>query len=60
LIHINTNPFNARTLVQFHERQAVVVNPPALPIAQAEMDRIYDCLTLARPHPAYTEPIPAL
>src|SRR5437016_5805966 len=30
LIHINTNPHNAQTLVQYHERQAVVVNPPAL------------------------------
>ncbi len=29
LIHINTNPFNAKTLVQFHDREAVVVNPPA-------------------------------
>jgi uncharacterized radical SAM protein YgiQ len=59
LIHVNTNPFNARTLVQFHERQAVVVNPPALPISQEEMDRIYDLPYTRRPHPSYTEPIPA-
>ncbi len=59
LIHINTNPFNAQTLVQFHDRQAVVVNPPALPIAQAEMDHIYDLPYTRRPHPSYTEPIPA-
>jgi uncharacterized radical SAM protein YgiQ len=59
LIHINTNPFNALTLVQYHERQAVVVNPPALPISQAEMDRIYDLPYNRRPHPSYTEPIPA-
>src|SRR5262245_7489270 len=39
VIHINTNPHNARTLVQFHERQAVVVNPPSLPLSDAEMDR---------------------
>src|SRR5262249_16001364 len=37
LIHINTNPHNAKTLVQFHDRQAVVVNPPALPLTDAEM-----------------------
>src|SRR5205814_1984536 len=42
LIHINTNPFNAKALVQFHDRQAIFVNPPALPISQADMDRIYD------------------
>lgn len=59
LIHINTNPFNAQTLVQFHDRQAVVVNPPALPLSQEEMDRIYDLPYTRRPHPAYTEPIPA-
>ena len=34
IIHINTNPFNAATLVQFHDRQAVVVNPPALPLSR--------------------------
>jgi uncharacterized radical SAM protein YgiQ len=59
LIHINTNPFNAKTLVQFHERQAVVVNPPALPLANEDMDRIYDLPYTRRPHPSYTEPIPA-
>jgi uncharacterized radical SAM protein YgiQ len=58
-IHINTNPFNAKTLVQFHERQAVVVNPPALPIADAEMDKIYDLPYTRRAHPSYKEPVPA-
>jgi uncharacterized radical SAM protein YgiQ len=58
-IHINTNPFNAKTLVQMHERQAVVANPPALPIAQADMDHIYDLPYTRRPHCSYTEPIPA-
>src|SRR5262249_43811091 len=29
LIHIHTTPHNAQTLVQYHDRQAVVVNPPA-------------------------------
>src|SRR5690348_9976159 len=59
LIHVNTNPYNARTLVQYHGREAVVVNPPALPISQEEMDRIYDLPYNRRPHPSYTEPIPA-
>src|SRR5213079_1723519 len=59
VIHVNTNPYNARTLVQFHERQAVVVNPPALPISQEEMDRIYDLPYTRRPHPSYKEPVPA-
>jgi len=59
VIHVNTNPFNARTLVQYHERQAVVVTPPALPLTQADMDRIYDLPYTRRPHPSYTEAIPA-
>jgi uncharacterized radical SAM protein YgiQ len=59
LIHVHTNPYNAAALVQYHDRQAVVVNPPALPISQAEMDHIYDLPYTRRPHPSYTEPIPA-
>jgi uncharacterized radical SAM protein YgiQ len=59
LIHVNTNPLNAQTLVQYHDRQAVVVNPPALPITEADMDHIYDLPYTRRPHPSYTEPIPA-
>ena len=59
LIHVNTNPLNAKTLVQYHDRQAVVVNPPALPLSEAEMDRVYDLPYTRRPHPSYREPIPA-
>src|SRR5207249_12007576 len=59
LIHINTNPHNAKTLVQFHERQAVVVNPPGLPLPDHEMDRIYDLPYSRRAHPSYREPVPA-
>jgi uncharacterized radical SAM protein YgiQ len=59
IIHINTNPLNAKTLVQFHGREAVIVNPPALPLSEAEMDQIYDLPYTRRPHPSYTEPIPA-
>jgi uncharacterized radical SAM protein YgiQ len=59
IIHSNTNPFNAATLVQFHDRQAVVQTPPALPLSQAEMDFYYDLPYTRRPHPSYTEPIPA-
>ena len=59
VIHVNTNPLNAQTLVQYHERQAVVVNPPALPLVEAEMDQIYDLPYTRKAHPSYTEPIPA-
>ncbi len=59
IIHTHTNPFNAATLIQFHDRQAVVQTPPALPLSQQEMDAIYDLPYTRRPHPRYTEPIPA-
>jgi uncharacterized radical SAM protein YgiQ len=59
IIHINTNPFNAKTLVQMHDRQAVVQTPPAFPLSQPEMDGVYDLPYTRRPHPMYTEAIPA-
>ncbi len=51
--HQETNPYNARRLVQYHDREAVVVNPPALPLAQPEMDRVYGLPYTRRPHPSY-------
>lgn len=59
LIHVHTNPLNAATMVQFHDRQAVVATPPALPISESDMDRIYDLPYTRRPHPTYKEAIPA-
>jgi uncharacterized radical SAM protein YgiQ len=59
IIHNETNPYNAKRLVQWHDRQAVVANPPAFPISQASMDAIYSLPYTRRPHPSYREPIPA-
>jgi uncharacterized radical SAM protein YgiQ len=59
IIHNETNPFNAKRLVQYHDRQAIVCNPPPLPISQAAMDRVYGLPYTRRPHPTYREPIPA-
>jgi uncharacterized radical SAM protein YgiQ len=59
LIHTHTNPFNAAALIQFHDRQAVVATPPGLPLTEAEMDTVFDLPYTRRPHPGYTEPIPA-
>ena len=57
--HHETNPFNARRLTQAHGDRTLVLNPPCLPIGQAEMDAIYDLPYTRRPHPRYAEPIPA-
>jgi uncharacterized radical SAM protein YgiQ len=59
VIHSETNPFNARRLVQRHDRQAVVCNPPPLPISTEAMDGIYGLPYTRRPHPSYAETIPA-
>ena len=58
--HLETNPHNARRLVQRHGRETVVVNPPALPLEQDEMDEVYALPFTRRPHPTYgTARIPA-
>jgi uncharacterized radical SAM protein YgiQ len=60
LAHLETNPCNARRLMQYHGREAVVVNPPALPLSEAEMDRVYGLPFTRRPHPLYgDQKIPA-
>ena len=53
IAHLETNPHNARRLVQRHGREAVVVNPPALPLDTAEMDQVYGLPFTRRPHPGY-------
>ena len=57
--HQETNPFNARRLVQPHGDRKVVLNPPCLPLDEKGMDAIYDLPYARRPHPRYDEPIPA-
>ena len=59
MIHHETNPLNARRLVQWHGKQAIVVNPPPLPITEQAMDRIYSLPYTRQAHPSYREPIPA-
>jgi uncharacterized radical SAM protein YgiQ len=60
IAHRETNPDNARALIQRHGREAVVVNPPQLPLSEAEMDRVYGLPFTRRPHPAYgSQRIPA-
>jgi uncharacterized radical SAM protein YgiQ len=53
IAHLETNPHNARRLVQRHDREAVVVNPPALPLEEHEMDEVYGLPFTRRPHPSY-------
>ncbi|MFO1352789.1 MAG: YgiQ family radical SAM protein [Gammaproteobacteria bacterium] len=53
VLHLETNPANARALIQRHGDRDVWINPPPLPLSTAEMDKLY-ALPFARvPHPAY-------
>jgi uncharacterized radical SAM protein YgiQ len=54
-----TNAHNARPLLQAHGEEAVYFNPPALPLAEAEMDALYDLPFQRRTHPSYSERVPA-
>jgi uncharacterized radical SAM protein YgiQ len=54
-----TNPGNARPLLQAHGTEAVYFNPPAEPLSESEMDELYDLPFARRAHFAYDAPIPA-
>ncbi|MBI5201066.1 MAG: YgiQ family radical SAM protein [Elusimicrobia bacterium] len=58
-IHHETNPLNARTIVQYHDRRAVVQNPPQLPVSKERMDWYFGLPYTRLPHPRYRDPIPA-
>ena len=49
-----------RTLVQPHEKGALVCNPPALPLTACEMDAVYALPYTRRPYPTSQGHIPAL
>ncbi len=53
IAHQETNPYNARRLVQRHGNETIVVNPPALPLNQREMDTVYGVPYTRLPHPSY-------
>jgi uncharacterized radical SAM protein YgiQ len=58
-IHHETNPLNARSILQWHGDRAVIQTPPDLPLPQEELDRIYALPYTRRPHPSYQDTIPA-
>ncbi len=53
ILHMESNPGNARALVQRHGVSDVWLNPPPLPLASREMDRIYELPYTRVPHPSY-------
>ncbi|HYQ92184.1 MAG TPA: YgiQ family radical SAM protein, partial [Candidatus Competibacteraceae bacterium] len=53
LLHLETNPGNARALVQRHGDRDVWINPPPIPLTTPELDRLYELPYARVPHPAY-------
>ncbi len=59
VLHLETNPGNARALVQAHGEGAtsrdVWITPPPIPLTTAEMDFVFDLPYARSPHPAYAD-----
>ena len=53
ILHLESNPGNARALVQRHGDVDVWLNPPPIPLTTSEMDAIYELPYQRRPHPFY-------
>jgi len=53
VLHMETNPGNARALIQNQGGRKIWFNPPALPLSTEEMDFVFDLDYSRVPHPAY-------
>jgi uncharacterized radical SAM protein YgiQ len=53
ILHVESNPGNARALVQQHGDVDVWINPPPIPLTMKEMDGVYDLPYRRVPHPSY-------
>jgi uncharacterized radical SAM protein YgiQ len=53
ILHLESNPGNARALVQRHGDNDVWLNPPPIPLMTREMDWVYELPYRRRPHPSY-------
>jgi len=53
LLHLETNPGNARALIQRHGDRDVWLNPPPIPLTTAEFDAVFDLPYARAPHPRY-------
>jgi uncharacterized radical SAM protein YgiQ len=55
VLHLETNPGNARALVQRHGDRDLWLNPPPIPLRTKEFDAVYELPYTRQPHPAYGE-----
>src|SRR6185312_5453043 len=53
VLHRESNPGNARGLVQRHGDRELWVTPPPIPLSTPEMDAVYELPYARGPHPSY-------
>ncbi|MDG4549845.1 MAG: YgiQ family radical SAM protein [Candidatus Contendobacter sp.] len=53
LLHLETNPGNARALIQRHGDRDIWLNPPPIPLTTPELDAVFDLPYARVPHPSY-------
>jgi uncharacterized radical SAM protein YgiQ len=53
ILHRETNPHNARALVQGHGDKILWLNPPPIPLSTPEIDAVFDLPYQRVPHPMY-------
>tara|TARA_R100000306_G_C4382613_1_gene147053 strand:+ start:65499 stop:67847 length:2349 start_codon:yes stop_codon:yes gene_type:complete len=55
VLHLETNPANARPLLQRHGDRWLWMNPPAIPLTTEELDDVFELPFQRVPHPSYGE-----
>jgi len=53
VFHLETNPGNARAMVQMHGKRDVWLNPPPQPLSMSEFDKLFEQPYTRKPHPSY-------
>ena len=55
VFHLETNPGNARALIQRHGKREVWINPPPIPLSTKELDRVFELPYTRVPYQGYNE-----
>jgi uncharacterized radical SAM protein YgiQ len=55
VLHLETNPGNARALVQRHGNKDLWLNPPPIPLTTKELDAVFELPYTRQPHESYGE-----
>jgi len=55
ILHQETNPGNARALVQRHGTRELWINPPPIPLTTNELDHVYELPYRRIPHSSYAD-----